>query len=132
MLKKIVQITSFLLLLFTAGMYIVINHSVVETNHRCTMRSGEPATVFVKLQEYRRWVGIWSESEGRLWIEEDGGVLHYFSQLEIGAALIFIRRSESEPSRSGKWSKVSNRLSVELAGRQFAGTCETVRSLMYE
>jgi hypothetical protein len=83
------------------------------------MRSGEPATVFVKLQEYRRWVGIWSESEGRLWIEEDGGVLHYFSQLEIGAALIFIRRSESEPSRSGKWSKVSNRLSVELAGRQF-------------
>ena len=52
------------------GLFLfVVNFSAVETRFQCSgeiasQNTRQQTTIFMKLDEYRWWVGLWSESDG--------------------------------------------------------------------
>jgi len=52
----------------------VVNFSAAESRFECAGgftndKSKRAVTAFIKLHEYRWWVGLWSDSQGALWLE---------------------------------------------------------------
>ena len=70
--------------------FFVVNYSSVETSFECpgAFTNGdatEPATIFFGLEEYRWWVGLWSESDANLRLEVPNEWVDYYAQLvEVG------------------------------------------------
>ena len=64
------------------SLYVLANHSFTETRLRCDAVAGPIATIFARIELYRPWVGLWSESNGNAWIEAEQGFYHYFSELD--------------------------------------------------
>ncbi|MDP3769874.1 MAG: hypothetical protein Q8R40_02980 [bacterium] len=90
-LKYIGLIVAGLVILF----FFVANFSAAELSFQC---SGEttlnnttrPMTVYMKLAEYRPWVGLWSDSDGSInleipneWVEYYGDIEEVGDQLQI-------------------------------------------------
>ncbi len=55
-------------------LFIVINYSADESNYEYNgiwsdSMTSIPPVVFLKIAKYRWWVGLWSDSDGAIWIE---------------------------------------------------------------
>ena len=64
----------------------VVNFSTVESRYECagelsTAKVKRAATAYLRLQEYRWWVGLWSDSDAALWVEVPNETVEYFSYL---------------------------------------------------
>jgi hypothetical protein len=118
-------ITAVLLFLFVA------NFSVEESRFECdgqitTNGTEQPATLFFKLEKYRWWVKLWSDSRGSAWVELPNQTVSYFGRItEAGDLLHFW---DSPGKFSGNFSTLSGAVGVDLgAFGVFDGTCRGVR-----
>ena len=129
-LKLLGGLLVFALLLFL----FVANFSAVESRFEChgkiTANGGEqPATVFFKLERYRWWVGLWSDSSGSAWVEVPSQTVSYFGHVTQAGDQLQIWDSFGSPGNfSGIFSTLSHTLGVKIAAvGVFDGTCKDIR-----
>ena len=105
------------------------NFSAVETRFKCSgaitqHERTEPETIFMKLQEYRWWVGLWSKSDGAIWLEVPNKTFEYFSHIvEVGDQLQIY---DYDKKPTGHFSTLSKSLVVSTPYWSFEGTCNTL------
>ncbi len=103
--------------------------STVETRYRCDatlMSNGnaEDLTVYLKLERYRWWVGLWSNSDGTLWMETPNQGTDYFGHLvEVGDQ---IQIHVSPDTLRGQFSLLSKALSVVTLRGHIEGSCAPI------
>lgn len=125
-LKIIGGLLVFVVLLFV----FVANFSAVESRFECSGKitsneSEQPATVFLKLQTYRWWVGLWSDSQGSAWVELPNQVVRYFGHITEAGDLLQLWYAPGE--FGGNFSNLSGAVGLELgAFGVFEGACKEI------
>lgn len=109
---------------------IVANFSAVESRFQCPGQLSStdgfhPLTVHLKLEEYRWWVGLWSDSDAAVHIEVPNTYVDYFHNVDRVGDQFHIR--DSAYKLKGNYSTLSNALAISLPLRLptdfFDGNC---------
>ena len=104
----------------------VAKFSSVATTFACvgkttTEGASQPLTVYIKLEEYRWWVGLWSESDASLHVEIPNRFVDYFGHvLRVGDQYQIFDFSKS---LKGNFSTLSKALALSTPAGFFDGTC---------
>lgn len=123
-MKIAAALVSFVLALYL----LVVNFSAVESKYACTgTLTGVPipenSQVFVRLKDYRFWVGLWSKSDGDFWIEVPSLSVGYFSHLNKAGDTYGVFEA-AEGRFAGNFSKLSGKLDLKITEKlAFEGTC---------
>jgi len=105
--------------------FFVANYSSVKTSFECpggltNSNLTEPTTIFFRLEEYRWWVGLWSESDGNLWLEVPNISVEYYAQLvEVGDQI----QIYYDGAPAGMFSTLSKSFSLDTHRGFFDGVC---------
>lgn len=105
----------------------VANFSTVESRFQCSGEissesDSQPATIYMRIEEYRWWVGLWSESDGSVWLEVPNRTFDYFGHvIEVGEQLQIF---DSQKKPKGHFSTLSKSLSISTPAWSFNGTCK--------
>jgi len=139
--KKLVR----LLLLFIAGVVlffvVVANYSEEVTQYSCLgtyktkNETEEPGEVFIKVNKYRWWVGIWNDkSDGTIFVEYRKGIdpntkipLSYIDHLldtSHAEGVIHIRDSKMTPA--GAFYLLSGSVTLKSTYGWFDGKCSKI------
>ncbi len=119
------------LLLAVVGLYLfVVFFSSVETKYESTgtlteFESSSNETIYIKLNEYRFWVGFWSDSDGDLNLEIPNKTVEYYSHLDETGDLIQIY--DWDMKLVGTFSKLSKEIQIKIGHRFFEGKCHEVK-----
>ena len=105
---------------------IVVGYSSVESRFEC---SGEmtfdsiskPSTIHIKLNEYRWWVNLWSESDGDFYLEIPNVLVKFYDRVIDLDPQIQILGHQKEIK--GNFSKLSKTLILDTSVGFFDGTC---------
>lgn len=105
--------------------------SSVETKYACQgeFTNGgvsEEGKVFFRLEAYRPWVGLWSDSDGSMWLEIPNEHVEYFDNLLRVADSYQILESQysDESGIQGNFSALSNALTLQTYKGFYDGYCE--------
>jgi len=111
------------------GGFFLMAGTARESRFRCEGRfdSGpfsQPMTVFLKIAEYRWWIGLWSDSNGSVWVEVPTEWVDYAPRVaDLGELIQFYGlRNEAK----GQYSKLSQLLSYERPNGVFEGNCKAI------
>ena len=113
-----------------AGFLVVVNFSAVETLFQCSgkvsyQNNPQQATIFMKLHEYRWWVGLWSNSAGDVTLEvQNKPLVEVYSQVIKNGDLFNFYDFERKPI--GYFSTLSKTLAITTRDWVFDGTCKKV------
>jgi hypothetical protein len=123
---KVVKVLAAFLLLAIACLVIVSNFSSTEHRYECVgtvspAETSSPETVFIRWEEYRWWVGLWSESEGNIWLEVPNKTVAYYEMVERSQDQVTIR---TNGKMVGLFSTLSNAIDIDvpIIG-PFSGSC---------
>jgi hypothetical protein len=112
------------------GLFLfVVNFSAVETRFQCSgvvssQSNSQHVAIFMKLHEYRWWVGLWGDSDGSVWLEVPNRTLEYFEHVvEVGDQLQIY---DYQRNQKGNFSSLSKTLAITTSAWSFDGTCEKV------
>lgn len=106
-----------------------ITFSSVESRFECngtlsSKNASSPATIYIKFAQYRWWVGLWSASDGALWVEVPKRTTDYFGNITKVADQFQISRSPEElKGLWGYFSTLSGALVLETSAGNFDGRC---------
>lgn len=109
---------------------IVVNFSAVETRFQCSGElsshgNSQKAILYMKLNEYRWWVGLWSDSVGDVTLEvQNRPLVDRFGNIEKNGDLFQIYDYEKRPQ--GYFSILSKTLAITTSRLSFDGTCKHV------
>jgi hypothetical protein len=111
------------------ALVVVANFSAVESRFECpgTFFGGQgkrPVTAYMKLHEYRWWVGLWSDADGALWVEVPNEMLEYFENVTRVGDQLQIRDSQNKPQ--GMFSALSKTLAFKTHLGFFDATCKRI------
>jgi len=121
----IIGITVVLLFVFVA------KFSAVESSFQChgeiaSTDGSHPITVYLKLEEYRWWVGLWSDSDAAIHIEVPNIYIDYFGNVKKVSNQYQIFDSSGEIK--GNFSTLSKTLAINLPAKLqtdfFDGICK--------
>jgi hypothetical protein len=93
------------------------NFSAVESRFQCpgqvsSTDGPRPITVYLKLQEYRWWVGLWSDSNAAVYIEVPNTYVDYFGNVKkVGDQYQIF---DSANKLKGNFSTLSKALAINL------------------
>ncbi len=144
---KYVKIALRVVLLFFAIVFIafviVVSFSAKETRFSCvgSIKMAEQAdglTIYVKLEEYRPWVGLWSDSAGSLSVEIPNNNFQYYNHIDVLVDQLRISNvgyseGKKEKDIAGYFSMLSKMLSLKLyivaEGKNgfFDGKCQEIQ-----
>lgn len=131
---KVLKIIGGLIVLVVLLFFFVANFSEIESRYTCkgkiTDKGVEQTTdLFLKLQKYRWWVGLWSDSQGSAWIEIPNKTVAYFGHVtEAGDLLQFWDSFGTPQNFSGNFSTLSNTIGVKVVPYgTFEGTCKELK-----
>lgn len=109
----------------------VANFSAVESRFQCpgeisSKDGSRPVTVYLKLEEYRWWVGLWSESDAAIHVEIPNTHIDYFGNVKkVGDQYQIF---DSAQRIKGNFSTLSKALAINLPLTLqtdfFDGTCK--------
>lgn len=117
-----------LAVLFVGFILVVLNFSGTESKFKCNGEAlingkSQKSSVFIKLHEYRWWVGLWNDSDGSIWLEAPKVTLAYFDNLNDSGNQIQIYERDN---LRGYFSKLSNTLEIHDPDISFTGTCKAI------
>lgn len=106
----------------------VAKFSSVESRFQCpgeiSSKSGShPVSVYLKLEEYRWWVGLWSESDAALHLEIPNTAFDYFENVKrVGDQYQIF---DAQKNLKGNFSTLSKTLALNTSAGLFDGVCKT-------
>lgn len=127
---RILKILAGLLALSVLLFLFVANFSATESRYECSgeITSNEtvqPAKLFFKLERYRWWVSLWSDSKDAAWVEVPNQTVSYFGHVSESGD--FLHFSDSTGKFVGNFSTLSHTIGVSLgAFRVFDGSCKEI------
>jgi hypothetical protein len=81
----------------------------------------QPATIYMKLEDYRWWVGLWSKADANVHLEIPNTWLDYFGHVvKVGDQFQIF---DSQKNLKGDYSLLSKALAVKTPEGIFVGTC---------
>lgn len=123
--KYLSAITAVIVFLFV----LVANFSTVENRFQCSGKLARndasiASTLYIKIAEYRWWVGLWSNSDAALWLEMPSEAVDYFSHVvEVGDQLQIFGL---EKDLRGNFSTLSKILTLKTSSGFFDGKCQRI------
>lgn len=127
---KTLKMLGGLLVLFVLLFLFVANFSATESRYECSGQitsngTEQPAKLFFKLERYRWWVSLWSDSKGAAWVEVPNKTVSYFGHVSKAGDLLSL--SDSPGKFGGNFSTLSHTIGVSLgAFGVFDGTCKEI------
>jgi hypothetical protein len=128
-LKIFAVIVGAVVLLFV----FVANYSAVESRYQClgevsSADGSRPVTVYLKIEEYRWWVGLWSDADAAIYVEIPNTSVDYFGSVnKVGDQY---QIWDSEKNLKGNFSTLSKTLAIQLPLKLktdfFDGICNKV------
>lgn len=116
-----------LVLVAAFGLFLfVVNFSSAASSFACvgntsSPQGSRPATVYIKLEQYRWWVGLWSESNGSLHVEVPNTSIDYFGHVvKVGDQFQIF---DGQRNLKGDFSALSNTLAFGTTSGFFDGNC---------
>lgn len=106
----------------------VAKFSAVESRFQCpgeisSKGGSHPVSVYIKLEEYRWWVGLWSESDAALHLEIPNTAFDYFGNVKrVGDQYQIF---DSQKNLKGNFSTLSKTLALSTSAGLFDGVCKT-------
>jgi hypothetical protein len=128
-MKRILKYLTYIFVVLLVLCFFLAKFSSVETHFKCTgeITKGNviqgSKTVFIKLNEYRPWVGLWSSSHGSVNLEIPNQWFDYFEQVDIVGDQLQIYTNYPEKTLKGNFSKLSKTLSIDTPYGVFEGGC---------
>ena len=120
-----------ILLLIVVGLFLfVVNFSSVASNYECAgeISSGESKTsktIYIVLEEYRWWVGLWGDSDGNVKLEIPNEHLGYYGHVvEAGNQLQIY---DPPNAMKGHFSTLSKTLALKTPYGFFDGKCVAIK-----
>lgn len=121
---------AFISLIFIAviALVVVFKFSAVETSFKCKGKitvgnKSEDSTIYIKLSEYRPWVGLWSDANGDLEFEIPSQYDGYYTPInEVGDQLQIYDGQKI----AGHFSKLSDVLALKVPTGFFDGECTVI------
>jgi hypothetical protein len=110
-------------------LFVVVNYSSVQSRFECAGSVSSSPTdtgqrLYLKLELYRWWVGLWSASDGSLWVEIPNRHVQYFRDIrQVGDQLQIL---DSDTALAGQFSQLSNALSLKTTAGFFDGRCKPI------
>jgi hypothetical protein len=110
---------------------VVFNFSAVESRFQCSGEissdgNSQSATVYMKLAKYRWWVGLWSDSDGAVWVEIPNVTIDYFEHVEVVGDQLHIYEMYPQQVPKGNFSNLSKALAINIpAAGFFEGGCRS-------
>ncbi len=111
----------------------LVYFSSVESKYECDgafVLDGvtESATVFIRLEEYRPWVSIWSDADASLWLEIPNEHVEYFDNLVRVADSYQIWESQygNKTGLRGNFSTLSGAFALDTHKGFYDGTCARI------
>lgn len=114
----------------------VANFSSVKTYLECKGNYSSNGQItqtklFVSIDEYRWWVGLWSNSDGNMRVEIEEIDFLYYSYLDDIDSFPRLHIYDSDPARGGKgkgyYSKLSKTLKLYFTSKtSFEGKCYSI------
>ena len=116
------------LLAAIAGILVLLNFSAVDSKLACTgimttTDGARDAKVFLRVKQYRWWVGLWSASHGSVFLEIPTTTIEYFGHMKVIEDQVQIYKDST--SIRGHYSKLSHALALATSSGLFEGTCRT-------
>ena len=128
-MKKFITLSFTVIICALAIFLFIANFSATETKFKCIgqvktdKENSQDLTLFLKLQEYRSWVGLWGDSDGALNIEVPNQWVDYYGDLiEVGDQLQINRDGNIQ----GNFSKLSKAIALKTHFGFFDGICTEV------
>lgn len=113
------------------GLFLFVAYfSAVETRFQCSGElsydsNPQKATLYIKLNEYRWWVGLWTDSVGSITLEvQNKPLVDSFVRMEKIGDQLLIYDYEKRPQ--GYFSTLSKTLAVTTSRWSFDGICNYV------
>lgn len=126
-IMKALKYVGALLAIATLLFIFVANFSSVASNFECVGKtsaegSSQPATIYIKLEEYRSWVGLWSESDASLQMEIPNTFVDYFGHVvKVGDQYQIF---DFDKKLKGNFSTLSKALALSTPTGFFDGVCK--------
>ncbi|PCJ34863.1 MAG: hypothetical protein COA93_03905 [Alphaproteobacteria bacterium] len=127
---KLIKYIGVLLFTVVILFLFVANFSSVSSSFECVGKvtskgNVEPKTIYIVIEEYRWWVGLWSDSDGMVKLEIPNEVFEvYLHVIEAGEQL---RIYESPNKIKGNFSKLSKVLALQTPLGFFDGKCKVIK-----
>ena len=108
----------FALAVFLIAAYgITITFSAAESRFECNghityKNEQQPTSLYIKIEEYRWWVGLWGDSDGSLMLEIPNELLKYYSHIEEVGDQLQIHLDKG--NLHGNFSKLSKILALKI------------------
>jgi len=127
-MKIIKYLISFVIVIALLFVFIV-NFSAVSSNYECSGKikideTSYPITVYTAIEEYRWWVGLWSDSDGNVRLEIPNKLNEYYSRTEEIGTNVFIYYEKND--LKGNFSKLSKILALKSSYGFFDGKCKAI------
>lgn len=108
-----------------AVLVVIFNFSAKETRFECTgtlNAGGNPdqRTIYIKLNEYRPWVHLWTDADGDLTFEVPNQFYGYYTPIRITGDHLRIFDGENI---AGNFSRLSKAIMLKVHTGYFEGTC---------
>jgi hypothetical protein len=128
-MKFSLLVRGFLLIATLCGLlfFIVVKFSIIESRYECVGKIKNedqdqqwPTTLFIKIQEYRGWVGLWNDRNiGRMFVEEPTQPYELF--LITDKFEDQLRIKDMQGNTIGGFSTLSKTLELKWHGGDFTG-----------
>ncbi|PHS29173.1 MAG: hypothetical protein COA85_01400 [Robiginitomaculum sp.] len=111
---------------------VTSNYSSRVSNYECvgTLKyqvGDKSESLYIKLEEYRWWVGLWSESDGNVQLEIPNEVVEYYGYIKEVGNMYQIFESSFQPlTLKGNFSKLSKALALSTPYGVFDGMCKSI------
>ena len=117
-----------LIFIVVIALVVIFKFSAVETSFECKGKvsadnKSEESAIYIKLSEYRPWVGLWSDADGDLKFEIPSQYLGYYTPIkEVGDQLQIYDGQKI----AGNFSKLSKVLALKVPTGFFDGSCTAI------
>ena len=109
---------------------VVVNFSSVSSRYECKGKillgqSSNLKTLYIIVDEYRWWVGLWSNAFGVMQMEIPGEIVNYYSNVNEVGEQLHVYSSSNE--LVGNFSNLSKTLTLDTSIGFFDGKCEPLK-----
>ena len=129
-MSRAARITTACIVLILIGILIVTSLSETQVDFVCKGSfdgTEERVELHFRLSQYRWWVGVWSESDGNILMELPDGSFEYLADVADEDPIFQIYKSPEELIPVGRFSKISDKLTVQTAFGRYNGSCRATK-----